>query len=126
MTKEEMITAVKSIKQPIKEKKLIFQLAKELGLKFKPTNCGKCLKDYVKIIKEELELIESAAEESGFDEKTEWVYLLNRPQSWHGHIIDQDTDPSVIEQFVKSHPVGYYEMKEKTEPQQEENINNNE
>lgn len=120
MTKEEMTEKVLAIKNPKNEKAVIFKIGKELGLNFKPTSCQKCLKDYIAIIKETLGLIESAAEESGFDEKTEWVYLLNRPQSWHGHIIDQYTDPKVIEQFVKDHPVGYYKMKEKTEPQQEE------
>lgn len=129
MTKEEMITAVKSIKQPIKEKKLIFQLAKELGLTFKPTNCGKCLKDYVAILKETLGLIENAAEESGFDEKEyEWVYLPKRPQFWNGNVINQDTDPEIIEEFVKRFPKGYFKKveKEQTEPQQEETINNEE
>lgn len=138
MTKENMIEVVKSIKQPVKDKKLIFQLAKELGLDFRPTNCGKCLRDYLNIIKEELGMINNAADNSDFntvDEGNfEWIYTRKKAQTWNGYLINQDTDPEIIKKFVKSFPNGYFikvetkvqepvaeETKEETTiPQQEE------
>ena len=128
-----MIEAVNSIKQPVKEKKLIFQLAKELGLTLKPTNCGKCLKDYVAIIKEQLGTIENAAEESGFDEKEPeyvWKYIYKFPVNCGGIVYNQDTDPKYIESFAKANPNKFYVKeyihKEEELPQQEETINNKE
>lgn len=127
MDKNELIKKIKSVKDPVKEIETVYAVLDELGIKYKKSSCHRCRKDLYRIALEELGLIENAADESDFNSSDgEWVYLLNRPQSWHGHIIDQDTDPSVIAQFVKTHPVGYYEMKEKTEPQHEETINNNE
>lgn len=128
-----MIKAVNSIKQPVKEKKLIFQLAKELGLTFKPTNCGKCLKDYISILKEELGTIENAAEESGFDENEPeyvWKYIYKFPVNCGGVVYNQDTDPKYIEKFAKENPNKFYVKeyihKEEELPQQEETINNEE
>ena len=106
-----MIEAVNSIKQPVKEKKLIFQLAKELGLTLKPTNCSKCLKDYVAILKEELGTIESAADESGFDGNEGeyvWKYIYPTPVACNGIIYNQDTDPKYIESFAKANPNKFY------------------
>lgn len=140
MDKNELIKKIKSVKDPVKEIETVYAVLDELGIKYKKSGCHRCRKDLYRIALEELGLIENAADESGFDKKTEWVYLLNRPQSWHGHIIDQDTDPKIIKEFVKSFPNGYFikvetkvqepveEKKEETTiPQQnEENINNNE
>lgn len=134
MTKEEMIGLVGTIKNPIKQKKLIFQLANELGLKFKPTNCGKCLKDYVNILKEELGLINNASEESDFNEehtdipnveegpKNEWIYAVDRPVVWNGHLIDDNTPEDVKMAFIQRFPTGYFKKVEK----QPETINNEE
>ena len=134
MTKEEMIEKVLAIKNVRKEKAVIYQIAKELGLNFKPTNCNKCLGDYVAILKEELGIISSAAEESSFDASNyEYEYLGTKSQAWNGHIINQDTDPEIIREFIKRFPTYYrviekkVEVKEETTiPQQEETINNNE
>jgi len=113
-----MTKKVLAIKNPKMEKDVIYEIANELGLKLKKTECGKCLRDYVAILKEQLGLIENAADESDFNNTGEWVYLLKKKQSWHGHIIDQYTDPDIIAQFVKDHPNGYYARKE------QETINN--
>lgn len=67
MTKEEMIKMVNSIKNVVTERAKIFRLGSELGLKLKPTKCSKCLTDYTLIIKEQLGLIDNAAEESKFN-----------------------------------------------------------
>lgn len=67
MTKEKMIELVNSIKNVVTERGKIFRLGKELGLNFKPTKCHKCLTDYTLIIKEQLGIIDNAAEESKFN-----------------------------------------------------------
>lgn len=103
-----MIDRIKSVKDVLKEKKTIYEVLDELGVKYKKSNCRKCLKDLKNIALEELGLIDNAAEISDFNTNGEWVYICKRPQSWHGYIIDQDTPTEVIEQFVKTHPVGYY------------------
>ena len=134
MTKEEMITAVNSIKQPSKEKKIIFQIAKELGLNFKETSCSRCLRDYLNILKEELGIIGNAAEKSDFnttDDNVEYRFIHSSGGVyWKGRRYTQDTPIPYIKHFLKYFPKGYYEVVEKKEettiPQQEETINNNE
>lgn len=133
MTKEEMITAVNSIKQPVKEKKIIFQIAKELGLNFKETSCSRCLRDYLNILKEELGIIGNAAEKSDFNtttENSEYRFIHKGSVSWKGRTYDQYTPTPYIKHFLKYFPKGYYEVVEKKEeetiPQHEETINNNE
>lgn len=133
MTKEEMIEKVLAIKNVRKDKAIIYQIAKELGLKFKETNCNKCLGDYWAILKEELGIIGNASEASAFDSDVEFIYTRGKSVSWNGHSINQNTDPEIIKEFVKKFP-DYYkvvkktqvEVNEQTEPQQEETINNNE
>jgi hypothetical protein len=104
--KEKLLEAANNITNPVKQKEEIYMLMDTLGLSYRRTNCGRCLKDYLNMVKEELGVIADASEESGWD--GEWVYLCKHAQTWNGHIIDQDTDPKVIEQFVKRFPVGYY------------------
>lgn len=99
----------------------IYKLLDLLGITYKKTSCSKCRKDLLNILKEEAGLIKNAADESDFNTDSEWVYVCKRPQSWHGHIIDQDTPTEVIEEFVKTHPVGYYKRIENNN-----NINNQE
>ena len=106
-----MIDCIKSVEDVSKDKKKIYDVLDALGITYKKSNCRKCLKDLKNIALEELGLIDNAADESDFNGTSEWVYVCNRPQSWNGYIIDQDTDPKIIEQFVKSHPVGYYAKK---------------
>ena len=133
MTREEMMEKVLAIKSPKKEKYIIYQLGRELGLELKPTNCGRCLADYVAIIKEELGLIDNAAEESDFNEKEPeyvWKYIYKFPVNCGGIVYNQDTDPKFIESFAKANPNKFYVKeyihKEEELPQQEETINNEE
>lgn len=121
MTKEEMKEKVLAIKDPKKERYVIYQIGKELGLKLKPTNCGKCLRDYVNMLKEELGLIENASEQSDFNEVTESGYLFkpHKAVAWNGHIMNQDTPVEIIEQFVKVTGDRYYKKVEKPKPQPE-------
>ena len=122
MTKEEMIKAIGGIVQPFKQRETLYAIADELEIKYKRNSCPKCAKDLWNIIAEELGLIDNAAEESDFNGEYEYEYLLARPQSWNGHIMDQDTPVEIIEKFLKQFPNGYYRKVVRTE--NEETINN--
>lgn len=97
---------LKQIKDVSKDRELLYQLLENLGITYKKTNCKKCLRDYFAIAREELGLIENAADESDFN--GEWKYLPNRTMTWKGYLINQSTDPKIIEEFVKKFPTGYY------------------
>lgn len=112
MTKEELIGKFNSIKSVKYDKKILYSIMDELELKYKKTNCVKCLHDYYNIVKEELGLIESAAEVSDFNENAEYIYLLDRTQTWNSYLINNDTPIDVIQDFIKTHPKGYYKIKE--------------
>ena len=127
MTKEEMIEAIKAIKSPVKEITTIYKVLDELGITYQKTKCGKCRRDLFNICREELGLIDNAAEQSDFngtDTYYEWKYLKRNGTRWNGKIYNQNTDPKMIEAFVKVFPTGFYEKIAK--PQQEETINNTE
>lgn len=132
MTREEMIKIIESVKTPVKEKNKLYRVADELGITYKKNNCPKCAKDLWNIIREELGLIKDAAEESDFNNTDyEYIYLGRKSQAWNGHLINQDTDPAIIAEFIKRFPKYYkvvektkLEVNEQTEPQHEENINN--
>lgn len=109
MDREQLFEKFSQIKDVSKNRDIIYELLNELGLSYKKTNCRKCLGDYYAMIKEELGLIADASEESGWN--GEWVYLCKHAQTWNGHIIDQNTDPKVIEEFVKRFPKGYFEKR---------------
>jgi len=94
----------------------IYALLDELNITYKKTKCARCRRDLLNILREEAGLIESAANESGFNtySNTEYVYLLDRPQTWNGHFINQDTPPEVIRAFLEQFPNGYYKLKQNT------------
>ena len=111
MEREKIIEKVNSIQNLKKDYKILYEVMEELGIKFRKTTCMKCREDYLNIVKEELELIEDASEESSFD-KTEYRYLHDRSFSWVAPdgkriIIGKNTPVEYIEQFVVNHP-GYY------------------
>lgn len=111
MNKEELIEKVNSIHNLRTDQKILYEVMEELGIKFKKTTCIKCREDYLLVVKEELGMIENAAEESSFD-RTEYRYLHNRSFSWVAPdgkriIIGKNTPVEYIEQFVENHP-GYY------------------
>lgn len=131
MTKEEMITALKAVKNPVVEITTIYRVLDELGISYQKSKCGKCRKDLYNIAREELGLIKSAAEKSSFndDQDYEWKYLRKDSVWYNGRIYNQNTKPQLIEKFVETHPTGYYERITKEQPQpetvvEEENINN--
>lgn len=78
MDKEELLKAANNIVSPVKQKEEIYTLMNALGLTYKRTNCGRCLRDYLNIVKEELKIIKNAAEVSEFNETGEEVsYTYN-------------------------------------------------
>ena len=119
----ERIAGITNANRQIKE---IYALLDELGITYKRTGCSRCRRDLLNILREEAGLISSAAEASEFDAPgTEYTYLPDRPQSWNGHLMDQDTPVEIIREFVKQFPTGYYRKVERTEDN-DNNTDNNE
>ena len=88
---------------------LIYKALDDLQIPYKKTSCSRCRQDLLNIVREELGLIESAAEESSFNDKQKcgWVYKVDRPIFWNGHKMDNNTPKEIIEQFVKRFPKCY-------------------
>lgn len=111
MDKEKLLQAANAITNPLKQKEEIYMLMDALGLTYKRTNCGRCLRDYLNIVKEELGAIADASNESDFNAETdEWEYIYIHPRTvlWKGHKINQSTPKAVVDEFIKEHPHGYY------------------
>lgn len=111
LSKDKLLAAANAITNPVKQKEEIYTLMDALGLPYKRTNCGRCLRDYLNIAKEELGAIENAAEASEFnDTEAEWEYVYIHPRTvlWRGHKINQSTPKAVVDEFIKEHPKGYY------------------
>lgn len=104
-----MIDRIKSVKDPVKEIKTVYAVLDELGIKYKVTKCPKCKKDLYHIALEELGLIEDAAEKSDFNTTVEWRYLKKTATRWRGMRFNGETNPKLIEEFVKHFPTGFYE-----------------
>lgn len=117
------IAGITNANRQIKE---IYALLDELGITYKRTGCSRCRRDLLNILREEAGLISSAAEASEFDAPgTEYTYLPDRPQSWNGHLMDQDTPVEIIREFVKQFPTGYYRKMGKPQTADTEEIINN-
>lgn len=118
MDKEELIKKVESIKDLKKDYKILYEIMNELGISFRKTTCLKCRRDYLNIVKEELGMIESAAEESEFNTQ-KYKYLRDRSFSWtmidgKKVIINANTPQNIIEEFVKTHK-GFYKKTDNNE-----------
>lgn len=100
MTRDEMIEAMAAVTDPKKERQTIYRVLDELGVAYKKTNCGKCLTDLWNIAREELGMIADASSESQFNGSIRYEYLKDRQYVWRGKILDGDTPPDVIEQFM--------------------------
>lgn len=113
MDKEELIKKVEGITNLKKQYKELYEVMDILGIAYKRTTCSKCRKDYLNIVKEELGMIENAAEHSDFN-GGKWVYLRDRSFSWtmidgKKVIINANTPQNIIEEFVKEHK-GFYKQ----------------
>jgi len=108
--REQLIEIIKGIDNPTPANiNTIYEGLRFLNIPFKKTTCGKCRRDYLNIIKEELGLIDNAADQSDFNENKCYRYLLKRSQVFNGHLINGQTAIEIIREFVRKHPVGYYE-----------------
>lgn len=108
MEKELIIAKFRTIADIKADKRILYEVMDLLGISYKKTRCVRCLRDYYNIVREELGLIEDAAEVSDFNGN--YTYILNRPVMWNGYRMDNSTDPAVISEFVKKHR-GYYIIK---------------
>lgn len=91
---------------------LIYKALDDLQIPYKKTGCQRCRQDLLNIVREELGLIESAAEESSFNSDGDvcYRYLLNTAQTWNGHLINNETDIEIVREFVKRFPRGYFDI----------------
>lgn len=103
MTKEEIRERLQA-KSDITRQEL-YDIMDALGLAYRKTNCKKCLADYKLIVMESVGLIESAADNSAWDEEAEYEYLKGEDYSWQGHRLNADTPKWVIRRFFASEPV---------------------
>lgn len=115
--KEELIQRANAITNVRKQYNEIYQILDLLSIPYKKTTCKKCLMDYLNIIKEELGIIESAADNSSFNNgyKYKYVYPFRIAYTYNGkkYIMGKKDIPiEVIEEFIKTHPNYYKKIKE--------------
>lgn len=115
--KDELIRRVESIQDLKRDYNELYALLDELGITYKKTTCLKCRRDYLNIIKEELGMIDSAAEVSSFNTTSDggYIYLRDRNFIWNKPDgtrvrISKNTPVEEIEEFVKDHK-GFYKKK---------------
>ena len=102
MNREELKDKIKSVKDVSVDRQVIYEVLSELGIPFRKTNCRRCLTDLLNICKEELGLIDNAAEESAFNKS--FHYNVSRPTSWRGKIVDWNSSNEVLSKFCVEHP----------------------
>lgn len=100
MTKEEMIEAINSVTNVNRQIATIYEVLSELGVKFEKTSCSRCRRDLLLIAKEELGLIDNAADESDFN--ADGVWTLKRAVIWNGVKLTRDSDQSLLDDFRKA------------------------
>lgn len=92
---------------------LIYEALDYLQISYKKTSCKRCRQDLLNIVKEELGLIGSAADESDFNKRNcGWECNLSRPLFWNGYQIWVDTPDNIIEEFNKVFPNKYFKRVE--------------
>lgn len=101
----EKVKAIKNVDAQIEE---IYAIADSLEIKYTPSKCHRCRVDLLNIIKEELKMIESAADESEFNDNPKYKYLKTKGVVLDGVVYDQYTDVRLIEKFMEKFH-GYYE-----------------
>lgn len=99
-----MQAAVAAIEDPKKERQTIYAVLDELGVSYRKTNCGKCLRDLLNIAREELGLIADASAESEFNGDARYEYLKDVPYQWRGNILNDKTPSALVEAFMANHP----------------------
>ena len=105
MEREEILAKAKSITDPTKQFKLVYECLDALGIKYRKTTCYKCRRDLYAILLEELNLIEDASNMSSWDDVDfDWVYIYPRPVNWNGNLISKNTKYSLLVEFCEKHP----------------------
>lgn len=94
---------------------LIYKALEDLQIPYKKTSCKRCRQDLLNIVKEELGLIGSAADESPFNGNKCWECTLSRPLVWEGHLIWNDTPAEIIERFNEKFPDRFFKRVECSE-----------
>lgn len=114
MTREEIRERAIAIKNPIAEYTTVYELLDELGITYKKTTCHKCRIDLYNILREEVGLIDSAADNSEFNEEhteekelpedTELVFIYPRPVRFGKLIVSKDSSQKTMMKMYKAHP----------------------
>lgn len=114
MNKEDLISRTESITNVNLQRDELYSLLDDLNITYKRTRCLKCLQDYLNIVKEELNMIESAADYSSFNDECKYKYIRKRTVLWNRDgkyiKINQNTPTTIIKEFMKTHH-GYFVCK---------------
>lgn len=107
MTQEELRERTLAIKDPARQPEELYALLDAAGIKYQKTTCHKCRIDLYNILREELGLINSAAEESDFNELpegAELVFIYPRPVKFNGKIIKKSSSQETMLTLYRVHP----------------------
>ena len=114
MNKDELIARVQEITNVRRQYNEIYELLQELNIPFQKTTCVKCLRDYLNIIKEELGIIDSAAECSSFNSgwKYVWPFAIVWEYKGKKYVMNNNTPKEIIEAFVRNNKNYYKKLEE--------------
>lgn len=107
MTQEELRERTLAIKDPARQPEELYALLDAAGITYQKSTCHKCRIDLYNILREELGLINSAAEESDFNELpegAELVFIYPRPVKFNGKIIKSTSSQEVMLTLYRVHP----------------------
>lgn len=107
MTQEELRERTLAIKDPARQPEELYALLDAAGITYQKSTCHKCRIDLYNILREELGLINSAAEESDFNELpegAELVFIYPRPVKFNGKIIKKSSSQETMLTLYRVHP----------------------
>lgn len=106
MNTNELIEKIKSITNVNKQVGVIYEVLDELGVKYAKTSCSKCRRDLLNIAREELGLIDDAAEQSAYnaEQSVKWKYNKVTPTVWRGMVYDWYSADADIENLMRAFP----------------------
>lgn len=123
MQLEEIREKTLAIKNPVTEYETVYELLDELGVEYKKTNCHRCRRDLYNILREEVGLIESAAEESDFNSEnelpggSELIFNYPRPVKFGDKTIKATSSQEDMMELYRVHP--HFFMVQRTIPLEE-------
>lgn len=107
MTQEELRERTLAIKDPARQPQELYALLDAAGITYQKSTCHRCRIDLYNILREELGLIKSAAEESDFNELpegAELVFIYPRPVRFGNLIISKTSSQKAMMKMYKAHP----------------------